>query len=317
MTRCAIGLDIGGTNLKGAVVEVTGKIVIRDSVPTTSVEGGPAVLRRLVDLARSLSEKAKVKKLTVAGCGVTSPGLVDQKRGVTVTGCDNLPGWAGQPAGTRLSEALGVPIAMDNDANLAAWGEYLLGSGRDTDSFVLLTIGTGIGGGIILNGKLWRGVIGFAGEPGHIKIHPDEPLCTCGQRGCLEAACAGPALVRKAAEAAKADPKSALAALPEINPAAVCDAARKGDAAAKKVVMECGVWLGMGAANVINLLNPEMIAIGGGIADSWDLWEPAIMKGLRLYARPAGLESCRIVKAKLGNDAGVIGAALYSLGRTS
>ena len=317
MSRCAIGLDVGGTNLKGAVVDEAGKILFKDSVPTLAAEGGAAVLGRLVGLAKKLADAAKGKGHAVAACGMASPGLVDLEKGVVVTGSDNLPGWEGQPIGARLKEALGVPVSGDNDANLAAWGEYVLGAGRGAENFVFITIGTGIGGGIVLGGKLYRGSIGFAAEPGHLVMGKDGAECTCGHRGCLEADTAGPALVRRAAEAAKQDKKSALAALPSLTPATICDAARKGDAAAKKVVADCGELIGIGMGNIINILNPDVFGVGGGIADSWDLWEPCLRKGLLLAARPAGLACCRLVQATLGNDAGVIGAALFALSRAA
>jgi glucokinase len=248
---------------------------------------------------------------TAIGVGV--PGVLDAERGVVVAS-PNFPGWEGFPLQARLQEACGRPVVIENDANAAALGEQWLGAARGERDFLFVTIGTGIGGGVVLDGRLWRGPGGRAGEFGHLKVEADGEPCGCGSRGCLERYANAAALERYALDALEQGGAGPLRALamdrPEaLDAAMIAQAAREGDGAARAVYQRFAVYLGMGIADVVNLLDLRCFIIGGGISPAFDLFAPWLREevGRRIYG--VSIDAITIRQARCGNDAGGLGAA--------
>ena len=226
----------------------------------------------------------------------------------------NVPGWREVPLARLLARRLRCRCVVDNDANLVALGEWRFGAGRGARQLVCLTLGTGVGGGLILNGRLYRGASGAAGELGHMVIDPDGPHCGCGTRGCLEAHVGTAAVVRRGRAAMRAGAARLTTLVHEadgvLTPALISQAARAGDRAAKRIWLDVGRWLGIGLANVTNLLNPERIVIGGGLSNAWPFFAPALRSTLRAQAMAVPASAVRVVRAQLGDRAGIVGAAV-------
>jgi glucokinase len=304
----AIGIDIGGTKLAAGLVGADGAVLRRTRRDT------PADDAAAIDdvVAEVVAELAADERLPV---GVGAAGLIDGD-GV-VRYAPNLD-WEGYPLQTVLAKRLGVPVTVDNDANTAAWAEYRVGAGREAQmSLVMLTVGTGVGGGLVMGGRLVRGASGLGAELGHLIVLEGGPVCPCGNRGCLEALASGTAIGRTAREhraAGRLPDGSALLDLDAPDGRAVTAAARDGDAGALAVLAEVGGWLGVGIASLVNALDPEVVVLGGGGMNAGDLLlEPAVAAAhgriIGLAHRPAP----PIVPAELGDDAGLVGAALLAL----
>ncbi len=315
MNKMAIAIDLGGTFIKGALVDRAGRIVSPTQTPTGKDLSPKAVIDRLVDVIQRLRAVAeKDGGNTVIGVGLGCPGGVYRDR-ARVSQSPNFPQWRDVQLRGPLEERLGLPVVLENDANVAALGEQWLGVGRDVDSLVLLTLGTGIGGGVILNGRIWQGEWGMAGEIGHITVERDGPLCGCGNRGCLEAVAAGPAIVRRAKEAiARGEGRLLLQMLDgdieKVTPLAVYDAARQGGAVCENILHEAAQYIGIVIASVLNVLNVPLFVIGGGISAAFDVLGPIIRQEVRARAYRVPGENVRIERAALGNDAGALGAGL-------
>lgn len=304
--RVAVGVDLGGTKTAAAVVDERGTILRRESV--SSKLDADELLDALAELAEGLGVRE------TAGCGVGAAGLVDHSTGRYRYG----PNLALREVdlGGRLGKALGVPVYVDNDANVATWAEHRFGCGRGTRDFLCVTLGTGVGGGIVANGRPYRGAHGGAAEIGHMLVDPDGPVCGCGRRGCWETVAAGSALERRAREGLAERADSALYGLTRGDPAQltgpmVTDAARAGDAFARDVVDETARWIGLGLASLVNILEPERIAIAGGVVDDWDLFAGIAVETMRERVEaPEYRPLPDVVAAELGADAGIVGAAL-------
>jgi glucokinase len=304
-----VGLDLGGTRIRAAVTDEDGRIVSRSEALTEAAEGPAAVIRRIEQTIRRAV--GSLPWAEVAGIGVGAPGPLDPYAGVVVH-APNLPGWDDVPLRDMLASTFGVAVAIGNDANLAALGEHAYGAGRGVSDMVYMTISTGIGGGIISGGELLLGHRGFAGEIGHQTILVDGPLCGCGNRGCLEALAAGPAIARLAREVAAGRPDTLMRTLVKgdlarISAKVVSAAAAEGDEAAIAVVRQAGAYIGVGLANLANTLNPELFVLGGGVTNIGPLLFDAIQEA---FARSAMLASryARIVPAALGDDVVLWGA---------
>ncbi len=305
-----LGVDIGGTDIKLGLVEGEGEIRESGKIPTRPAEGPEAAAARvrlwLADNARGAGP--------IAAAGVDCAGLVDGERGILHVS-PNLSGWDNVPLRDVFERALGVSAIVENDANAAAYGEWAMGAGRGLRNFVCLTLGTGVGGGIVINGGLYRGSSGFAGEIGHAVIDAGGPLCACGNRGCLEALVGAKAIVERAIgmRAKAGESRSAWGGSPTVE--ALSRAAASGDAVAAAAFEETGRWLGIALANVVHILAPEAIAIGGGVAGAGDsILEPA-RATVRTCVMNEAMASVRIVPAELGNRASFIGVSLLALGR--
>ncbi len=316
MQKTAIGVDLGGTNLRFGLVREDEKIISRRRTGTMAAEGAETVLERLTGGIQTLARKAQAAGMKIAGIGIGVPGIISAKEGI-VRLSPNLPGWKDIPLRARLEESFSYPVHVENDANAYALGEYWFGAGKGTSSMVCITLGTGVGGGIILGGNIWRGADGMAGEVGHITVNPDGPLCPCGNRGCLERYSSATAVIEMAGAAVARGVNTTLkdlkkAGLP-ITAEAVADAAKKGDRVAGGIYFDVGKYLGIAIADLINLLNIECIVIGGGMAGAWDLFIGPLKEEVRARAFKIPAERCRIVRGKLKDDAGILGAAGLAL----
>jgi glucokinase len=263
--------------------------------------------------AERLLEAAGLTRAQLRGIGVGAPGPVDAERGIVHT-LVNVPGWREVPLARLLARRLRRPCRVDNDVNLVALGEWRFGAGAGSRHLVCLTLGTGVGGGLVFDGRLYRGAGGAAGELGHMVMDPDGPRCGCGRRGCFETLVSAPAVVRLAREAMRRGhgPLTALtrAAGGRLTSQLVGRAARAGDARARRVWHTIGRRLGLGLANVVNLLNPDRIVIGGGVAKNWPLFAPRLKATLRAEAMEVSVRGVRVVRARFADQAGVLGAAV-------
>ena len=306
----AIGLDVGGTKINAFRVARDGTIVERSSAPTPA-DDEDATLSAMVELATSL------KNPDVLAVGVGAAGLVDATAGI-LRFAPNLA-WRDLPIARRMREALGLPCQVDNDASMAAYGEFRFGAGRGYRHLLLVTVGTGIGGGIVADGRLFRGANGFAAEIGHIIVEPDGPLCGCGNRGCWEQVAAGRAIDRMGREEAREHEHSILRRLAGGDPdkvtgRLVTEAARQGDDAARGILAVTGARLGEGIAGLVNVLDPQIVVVGGGAIVAGDLMlDPARAAFRDAVEAPEHRPRVPIVPAQLGNDAGAVGAAVLAL----
>ena len=306
-----LGLDIGGSKLAAGVVDGQGHILARGVIPTLASEGLGPVLLRITELCRDLMNRPETKTDPVSCIGVGCAGPVDVQRGV-VTNPPNLPGWSEVMLLEHIQGALGLPTVLENDANAAALGEFRYGAGKGVQSLFYLTVSTGIGGGIILNGQIWHGFSGAAGEVGHMTVLADGPLCGCGNRGCLETMSSGPALVRRAQEAALRRP-TPLRDIVDVKTLDVERLARAGDEVASEVWSSAVQYLGIGVAAVIMILGPERVIIGGGVTAAGDfLFEP-LRAEVRRRVRILPVDSIQILPAALGPDVGILGAASVAM----
>lgn len=309
----AIGIDLGGTFIKAALVSEQGQIDVRKEIPTKSRDGFAAVVTQLRELTKQLVEEAEQKQWKVAGACVATPGLVDFKTGF-VRVAPNFAGWIDVPLLPEMQKGFSFPYYIENDANAAAYGEKWMGAGKDKQTVIVLTIGTGIGGGLICDGKIWHGADGAGGEPGHINLFPDGMLCGCGNHGCLEAHASATGIVKRTTIAIEAGESSKLSEmvsndLTKLTSKLVYDAAVAGDKLARRILLETGKYLGIGIMSLINLLNPEMVILGGGVAKAGDWILLPAREEVKKRAFKFLVEKTPVVLAKLGNDAGMIGAA--------
>lgn len=309
--QAAIAVDLGGTNLRIATITDSGEMLKRISLPTRCAEGPSRVIRDICDGIKEVKDHAS-SEWELAGIGIGVPGILYLEKGV-LRESPNLPGWINYPVRDEIESILKMPVLLDNDANVAALGESWLGAGRGYDSMCMLTLGTGIGGGLILNGKIWHGFLGMAGELGHIVVAENGSRCACGGQGCLETEASASAIARKGRDAfaqGHSTKLKQLAATPEeISSDLVYRYAKQGDAVCQEILQSAGRYLGIGIASLINTLNLPLYVIGGGAAAAWDLLSPSIFDEAqkRSYIYREG--STKIVPSELGGDAGLYGAA--------
>ncbi|MDP9159026.1 MAG: ROK family protein [Acidobacteriota bacterium] len=333
MPNYSIGVDLGGTNLRIAAVDEQGKLLEKITLGTQVALGRERVITDMCDAIRQLSARYNTGG-ALQGIGIGVPGIIDMKTGM-VRESPNLPGWTESPVRSEIEKRLGTRVILENDANVAALGEKWLGAGRDVEDLAILTLGTGVGGGLILGGRVWHGMTGMAGEFGHITIEPEGVRCGCGNRGCLEQYASASAVVRMAKEAIASGALSELSRATdpdaEFSAKAVYNLAIQGDDEAKKIFRQVGRALGIALADLVNSLNLPMYVIGGGVSSAWDAFSPIIFEELRqrsmVYAAtapdfssvdaggasgqvgPEGSTRTIITRALLGSDAGLYGAA--------
>jgi len=318
----AIGVDLGGTNLRIAAVDASGKLLSK-----TELETGVALGREHVidDLCRATEAmQAKYKGVAeLCGIGVGVPGLIDSESGRLLES-PNLPGWSNYDVKGDIERRLGASVILENDANAAALGEQWLGAGRNVESMCMYTLGTGVGGGLVLNGNIWRGWNGMAGELGHCNVEPGGHPCKCGSHGCLEQYASATAVVRMTREALASGAASQLLASAgeSLDARAVYECAMRGDAVARSVFERVGRALGLAIANMVNALNLPLYVIGGGVSSAWDAFSPTLFDEMRrrsfVYAGTTSEDgmgvggqqrTTRIKPALLGGDGGLYGAA--------
>jgi glucokinase len=317
--KWVIGVDLGGTNIVVGVLPMDGGdggVLFLRTVPTEAHRGAKFVVDRIVGLIGEVRDETVSRHGggpdDFAGVGIGSPGPLDRNTG-TVINTPNL-GWRNFPLRDLISNGAGLPATLDNDANCATYGEWWLGAGRNVDTLVGLTLGTGIGGGIVLNGEIFHGVSDAAGEIGHMTIDSTGRRCKCGNYGCLEAYASGPAIALRAVEGIEAGAESLLPALvngklEDVTAATVYEAVVLGDPYANEVMRETAKFLGAGVGNIINILNPEMVVIAGGVTRAGDHLFVPLRAEVRRRAFKSAEEACQIVSGKLPGTAGVIGAA--------
>jgi glucokinase len=304
-------VDLGGTKILSIVVDAGLRVVASDERPTQAELGPDGVVRRIIE---SMNAAAAGRRLRAIG--ISSAGPIDYARGV-VTSAPNLHGWRDVPLAAKVAEGLGLRTFLENDANCAAIAEQRLGAGRGAQHVVLVALGTGIGGGLVLNGQIYRGASGGAGEVGHMKLVDDGPLCGCGRRGCLEALASGSALGRTATEIIAREPDGILARISRDEggaPSAVTlqKAAGAGDSSAATAIRQAALHLGAGLTNLVDIFNPEVLAISGNLRKLEGYLDVA-REVVAAEAFRQAVANVRIVETALGDDAAALGAALVAL----
>jgi glucokinase len=314
-TQVYAGIDIGGTNIKFGLFDHTGKVLHKEQRPTLAEKGPTPLMHLITNIGERLLYFAAEENHHVKYVGVGSPGAVDYKAGKVVGPCPNIEGWQGMEIGPTMSERLNMPVYVDNEVNGMALAESRFGAAMGANSVVCVTVGTGVGGGVIIDGKVWHGSSYTAGELGHMTIDVDGPKCACGNHGCIEAFCSSKAIIARTK--AKLNNKMTPifndileGSLEELTIKKLFAAAKKGDETAESVINETASYLGTGLSGVVNLINPEVVVIGGGITDGGAGFVPAVAEEIRKRAFSSAVEKLTVTKAALGNDAGFIGAGL-------
>jgi len=332
MTNFAIGVDLGGTNLRIAAVDETGHLIAKVTLGTRVSLGRDHVINDMCDAIQRMSAKFSTSG-GLLGIGIGVPGIIDLQSGM-LRESPNLSGWADYPVRAEIERRINTMVILENDANVAALGEKWLGAAKHYDDMSMWTLGTGVGGGIVVEGKIWHGMNGMAGEFGHNTVEPEGHPCNCGNRGCLEQYASATAVVRMARECVANDASSAFARAfhsdPEFSAKSIYNLAIQGDEDARRIYRRVGQALGIVLANMVNALNLPMYVIGGGVSSAWDAFSPSIFEELRqrsmVYAATApdalsGSEGASaqvdpgkgrktiITRALLGSDAGLFGAA--------
>lgn len=313
--RYFAGIDIGGTNIKYGIFDAFGNIIFREQKPTLSEKGPQALLHLVTNIGERLLYFAAEEELDIRHIGVGSPGAVNTKSGTVIGPCPNIEGWTGTQIGEALYERLNLPIFVDNDVNSMALAEYTFGVAQQKKNVVCVTVGTGIGGAFIYNGKIMHGHNYTGGELGHMTINFDGPECACGNKGCLEAYCSSKHILQRVRLLlnGKLSPIFSDVLNSNIDNLTIKKlfaANKKGDNIAAAVIAKTASYLGIGLAGVINLLNPEMVVIGGGITDGGGKFVEMVFEEIKKHAFSSAVEKMQVVKASLGNDAGFIGAGL-------
>lgn len=318
-----IGMDLGGTNIKIGVVDLDeGKILDSTSIPTLAREGHDAVLQRMSNLVTKIMEQNHLSSAEVGGVGIGLPGVLDLEKGTTIF-LPNLPGtWPNVPVKSFISQKTGLPVSILNDVRAITLGEWKFGAGRGVDTMACFAIGTGVGGGLVINGRLHLGLGGTSGELGHQTIDYNGPRCGCGNYGCLEAFASGPAIAALGLKAVVQGLTTDIGKLVgydlnKITPDVIATAARQGDQVAQEIYNQVGTYYGIAIANILVSVGPKKVVLGGGVAAAGELLFAPIRKTVRERARVIPVEQVEIVPALLGNNAGVIGLAQWAFTNVS
>jgi len=312
-----LGVDLGGTKILTAVTNSQGKMLSHDHSITPAPKGHEAVIQSILESAHRALKQADVAISELTAIGVGAPGLSNPETGILFTS-PNLPGWRNVPLRDIIQERLGKKTFVINDANAAALGEFYFGAARGIRNFIYITLSTGIGGGIVIDGKIYSGAIGAAGEVGHMTIDDEGPICNCGNRGCWETLASGTALAKEARHRIKEGVATSILEYAEgdvekVTAQVIYSAAEQGDSLAKELIARTGYYVGVGLANLINIFNPELIVIGGGLSNIGDmLLEPAFEVAEERAYKEA-FQAVRFASAGLGRNSGVLGAAAFAL----
>ena len=308
-----VGVDFGGTNIKVGLVDRRGRVAQMVRLSTHRAGKPDTFVPAISRTARAMARSVGVRSSELLGIGIGAPGLVDASRGI-VHYLVNVPGWRRVPLATRLRRRVGCPVAVDNDVNLVALGEWCFGAGRGSRHLVCVTLGTGIGGGLIIGPCLYRGASGSAGELGHMVLAPGGPRCGCGRRGCLEASIGTRAILRQARAAMRHGAprlrRLVRAGGGKLTSELVARAAASGDPTSRRIWREVGASLGTVLASVVNLMNPDRIVIGGGVANAWRFLAPGMTTALRAHAMDVPARAVKVVCSQLAERAGMLGAAV-------
>ena len=318
-----IGCDLGGTNLRAAIVDIaSGEVLTQKSIPTLAREGHDAVMRRMADLVLELIRSSGNKVEDLGGIGIGVPGVLDLEKGETLF-LPNLPGtWPNVPLEKTILDLTGLDTYILNDVRAITNGEWLYGAGKGVDTVGVFAIGTGVGGGLVINGRLHLGIGGTGGELGHMSIDYNGPRCGCGNYGCLEALASGPAIAAMGMKAVAQGLTTEIGPLCEydlnrITPELIAEAANQGDEIARDIFEKAGFYLGIAAANLCASVGPRRIILTGGVAQAGDLLFEPVKRTLRERVRIMPVDQVEVVPALLGNNSGVIGAAAWAQRRIS
>ena len=316
-----IGCDLGGTNLRAAIVDVeNGSVVQLMSMPTLARDGHDPLMKRMAGLFLQLIEWAGMKKEEIGGVGIGVPGVLDMEKGETLF-LPNLPGtWPHVPLADTIKNLTGLPTVLLNDVRSITNGEWRFGAGRDVDTIAVFAIGTGIGGGLVINGELNLGIGGTGGELGHMTIDYSGPTCGCGNKGCLEAFASGPAIAAMGMKAVTQGLTTRIGEMCEydlnrITPELIAHAAEAGDQIAMEIYERAGSYIGIAAANVCVAVGPRRVIIGGGVSQVGDLLLNPIRRTLRERVTVMPIDEVEVVQSQLGDNAGVIGVACWAADR--
>ena len=307
-----IGLDLGGTNIRAAAVTQEGEILHRVKIPTEAPLGRERVIANILKVIDTIRQETKGLKLSAIGMGI--PGIIFFDKGI-IAQSPNFPDWIDFNLKERLKKELNIPFFIDNDANAAAIGEGWIGGGKGFDNFCMLTLGTGIGGGIILNKKIWHGEYGMAGEFGHITVYPNGYPCNCGNRGCLEQYASATGIVRMARDESRV--RSLELGEKNITADMVYQLAKNGDRFAIEIFQRMGRILGIGIADIVNILNIEVFILGGGVAEAWNYFIEYTREEIKRRTYRFTGERVKVIKAELSDDAGIFGAAYMAMSEES
>lgn len=315
MKKVAIGVDVGGTKINAVAIDETGKILAKVVAPTNASKGKTVAIRNILSVIKQIITLAQNKNLHPTGIGIGAPGPLNPETGIIIK-APNLPGWKNVPLRNIISAHTNLPVVLENDANAAALGEYYFGAGKNAKVMLLLTLGTGVGGGIIIDGKIFSGANFIGAELGHTIIKYDGLKCPCGNYGCLEAYVSAPAIVRRAQTAQ--GKKTALIKMTNkrltgLTAKMIYEAAKKGDRFSQNIMRETGQLLGIGITTLANIFNPELVIIGGGVSQAGNMILSTARQEVRRRAMPGIARTLSILHAKLGEEAGAIGAACLIL----
>ena len=311
-----LAIDLGGTKVLTAIISNQGQVMAKERCLTLADEGPEAVINRILSAIDHLLSQRKINLSQLDSISIAAAGAMDFEKGL-ITLSPHLPRWHDVPLRDIVKEKYKVNTFLINEASAAALGEHYFGAGRGINNLILLTVGTGIGGGIIINGKLYSGASGSAGEIGHMTIDDNGPRCSCGNTGCLETLVSGTAVTKEAIKRIRQGERSSIAEIvggkvENITAEKVSLAAQDGDSLALEVILKAATYLGVGLVNLVNIFNPEMIIIGGGMAKMGDLLLNPARQVVRERAFQLPAQAVQIVPAQLGDDAGVIGAAVFA-----
>jgi len=309
------GIDVGGTNIKFGLFYPDGKIIYKEQRPTMAEKGATPLMHLITNIAERLMQHAAEEEFETPWLGVGTPGSIDFKTGRVLGQTPHISGWEGMEIGENLRDRLNMPVWVDNDVNAMSLAELKFGAAVGTKSALCVTVGTGVGGAVILNGKVVRGHNHSAGEIGHMTINFDGPSCKCGKKGCVEAYCSSSAIISRTKKRLEKEMSPVFQELTggdlnKLGIKAITSAAKQDDYIAKEVLEQNAEYLAIGLGSAANLLNPQLIIIGGGIVDGWPEFVGYVSSAIRKHAFPSAVKELKIVKAALGNDAGFIGAGL-------
>ncbi|MPQ43271.1 ROK family protein [Clostridium tarantellae] len=312
MKNYVVGVDLGGTKISCALADLNGKVISQNTIATNANEGEVPVLNRIINSIETVIEDGKVTIEDVKAIGIGSPGPLNSKTGIIIT-TPNLP-FKNFNLVDPLKNRFNIPVYLDNDANVAAIGEFMFGAGKGTENMVFFTVSTGVGGGAILNGKIYRGSTSNALEVGHATVAPNSGLrCNCGNIGCLEALSSGTAIGKRGKDAIATNIDTSLKQYENVTSYEVFKEAEKGDKVSKEIIDTALNYLGIGVANAIATFDPDMVVIGGGVSKAGNIVFEKVQEVVNTRCFKSMAEHCKIMPAGLGTDAGVIGAVALAL----
>ena len=312
--KMLIGIDLGGTNIKVGLVSIDGRLLGEKRVPTEVPRGPEQAVARMIEVSRQLLSECQCGIAQVLACGIGAPGPLNTRTGCIVK-TPNLTGWDGAALAAPVSQAMGIPVFLEGDANAACWGEHWAGAGRGVDNMLMITLGTGVGGAAIVNGQLIRGRDDTGGHIGHMVVEPGGAQCGCGRKGCLEAYASATATARRFRDAVARGKSSSLQAGAELSSRDIYEAARSGDKLARQIIELTGWYVGIVLGGLANVLNPELCCVAGGMIHAGEMLFKPMRDSLVEHSLEAPGQRLRVIPAELGEPAGIIGAAGCALNR--